>query len=266
MTVIAVAALGLGGLIGYSIGGAGPQASSPTPPSSSSMGPDGHPRQSSRSRLVGHDSVSSTRERSGRPAVPRARQRVRSAFEAETNEGASADEAAREGPPVLDETDEKRDPARLAQELTACLDEREELLGKPLELPGEPDERFGSAAVSSGIRSAIDQAGVAGEVEATDCSEHPCIVFGRLAGDEEDMEKIERAEALAPYESDVLSLLFWATSVDDPSAPAHETGLFALAFYTDVDRQELGDELDRRIRARVMEYWNTDKPGQSVSN
>ena len=89
----------------------------------------------------------------------------------------------------------------------------------------------------------------------------PCIVFGRLEGDEEDMEKIERAEALHSYEGDILSLLFWATSVDDPSAVPHETGLFALAYYTDADRHEHGDALDRRIRARVMEYWNTDRPG-----
>ncbi len=159
---------------------------------------------------------------------------------------------------------DERDPEWLARELEGCLEERSELLGNPIELPGEPEERFTGQSVSTGIQSAMSQASVEGEVEATDCSEHPCIVFGRLEGDEEDMEKIERAEALAPYESDVLSLLFWATSVDDPSAPTHETGLFALAFYTDADRQEFGDGMDRRIRARVMEYWNTDKPGRPL--
>ncbi|MEM6289699.1 MAG: hypothetical protein AAGA54_00495 [Myxococcota bacterium] len=152
--------------------------------------------------------------------------------------------------------------ARVQEALTACVEERVELLGEPIEQRGTPEARFTSAALSTGVSSALDQSGVAGSVEATDCSEHPCIVFGRLEGDEADMEKVERAEALHAYDGDVLSLLFWATSVDDPAAPARETGLFALAYFTDADRQEFGEALDRRIRARVMEYWNTDAPGQ----
>lgn len=145
--------------------------------------------------------------------------------------------------------------------LDACVEERVELLGRAIVRPPELDVRFEGDTLNGQVGRALDQAGVAGEVEATDCSEHPCIVFGRLEGDEADMEKVERAEVLEPYDADVLTLLFWATSSEDPAAPARETGLFALSYYEDADRQEHGEDLERRIRARVMEYWNTDRPG-----
>lgn len=45
--------------------------------------------------------------------------------------------------------------------------------------------RFGGAVTSSAVHSAVAEANVPGGVEGTDCSQHPCIVFGRLEGDEE---------------------------------------------------------------------------------
>lgn len=150
----------------------------------------------------------------------------------------------------------------LRAEVEGLRQERLELLGHPLDPIPDPPERFGEASMSTAIGAALKSEGVAGEVEATDCAEHPCIVFGRLEGDEADMEKIERSVAMAEYRDDVLTLLFWATSVEDPDAAvAPETGLFALAYYATEDREALGEELQRRIRARVMEYWNTDQPG-----
>lgn len=154
--------------------------------------------------------------------------------------------------------------ARRERDLAVAGETCVELLGTPIPLPDAIAERFSGAAVSHAVREAIGQAGVVGDVESVDCSEFPCIVFGRLAGDEEDIEEIERATALDAYEADVLTLLLWATTVD-ASARTHptarETGLFALAYYDADDRDELGAELDRRIRARVLEVWNAERPG-----
>ncbi|MBC8069939.1 MAG: hypothetical protein IAG13_16495, partial [Deltaproteobacteria bacterium] len=125
------------------------------------------------------------------------------------------------------------------------------------------EPRFSGPALTGSVGQAIGQSGVAGEVQHVDCSEYPCIVFGRLVGDEEDMEEIERAAALSEYDADVLTLLFWATTADSSEAAGpKETGLFALAFYTSDDRASSGAELDRRIRARTVEFWNTDRPGR----
>jgi len=154
---------------------------------------------------------------------------------------------------------------RLRAELADLRDEQREVMGEPIEAPADLEPRFGGASMSGAIQNALVQANVPGAVESTDCSEHPCIVFGRLEGDEEDMEEVERAAALSVYDGDVLTLLFWATSVEEPGATPTETGLFALAFYSFEDRAARGEELDRRIRARTMEFWNHDRPGRETA-
>ncbi|MBX7082660.1 MAG: hypothetical protein K1X88_25870 [Nannocystaceae bacterium] len=154
-------------------------------------------------------------------------------------------------------------PASLAAEAEACA----ELLGQPIAIPPGLAPRFSAPALSRSVTAAMGQAGAQGDVEGVDCSEFPCIVFARLAGDEEDLEEIERAAALDEYEDDVLTLLLWATTVE-PEARTHpsarETGLFALAYYGTEDRAAHGDELDRRIRARVLEVWNAERPGPAA--
>ncbi len=152
---------------------------------------------------------------------------------------------------------------RLRQELLALREERREVMGEPVAPPADLEPRFSGSVMSGAVGVAFEQANVPGAVEATDCSEHPCIVFGRLEGDEEEMEEVERTAALSTYDGDVLTLLFWATSVEEPGATPAETGLFALAFYSFEDRAARGEELDRRIRARTMEYWNHDRPGRA---
>lgn len=160
-------------------------------------------------------------------------------------------------------TEDALEVERLRAEIAALNEERTELMGDPIDSPTSTPSRFSGPALSDAVSGALINAQVPGDVESTDCSEHPCIVFGRLEGDEEDMEQIERSAALSPYRDDVLTLLFWATSLRNRRAGARapETGLFALAFYSAEERIERGDALDRRIRARVMEYWNTDRPG-----
>lgn len=156
-----------------------------------------------------------------------------------------------------------RELASLKRENAELRDEHAELLGEPVPEPSDIEPRFSAPSLTVSVGQAIGQAGVEGKVEHVDCSEYPCITFGRLAGDEEDMEEIERAAALSPYDADVLTLLFWATSVDSSESPGtKETGLFALAFYSQDDRATDGVVLDRRIRARTVEYWNTDKPAR----
>lgn len=140
--------------------------------------------------------------------------------------------------------------------------ERRALLGEPNHRPDDATPlppRFSSDALSEAFRGALRAEGVEGDVEGVDCSEYPCIVFGRLSGDEEDVEELERASSLAPYQDDVLTLLLWAVSAqegDGRPGRAQETALFAIAYTAREDSS--GD--DRRIRARVMEVWNSDRP------
>lgn len=149
---------------------------------------------------------------------------------------------------------------RLARRLAASEADRLELLGAPQGAPEHVPERHGRGALTSSFRAALAREGIGGDVEGVDCAEYPCIVFGRLEGDEEDVEELERSDALDAYREDVLSLLLWAVSTEDAEGAA-ETALFAIAFYPPEERHRRGDALERRIRARVMEVWNTERPG-----
>ncbi len=164
-------------------------------------------------------------------------------------------------------TERARELEELREAVATLQEEKKELLGDPIAAPPKVGARFGGPSVSRSVHAAIEQVGVPGGVESVDCEEHPCIVFGRLAGDEEDMEEIERSAALSEYQSDVLTLLFWATTASPEEVTSSpETGLFALAFYSFEDQAEFGEALERRLRARVMEYWNSDRPGVEASD
>ena len=156
----------------------------------------------------------------------------------------------------------------LRRQVHALEIERAELLGRPLPAPaGGQSRRMTGSELAGAFRTALAREEIGGGVEGVECSEYPCIVFGRLDGDEEDVEELERSPALAAYENDVLTLLLWALSRDDTDGAEErgtrerETALFAIAFYTQGDREQFGDALDRRIRGRVLEVWNTDRPG-----
>jgi hypothetical protein len=174
--------------------------------------------------------------------------------------------------------------ARRQQELDARIAEarreRDELFGAPVAAPANAPARFAATSIATSLRGALEAEGVQGEIEGVDCSEHPCIAFGRLRGDEEDVEEVDRSPALDAYRDDVLVLLLWATTARDASpAPGperapepprettpeetapEETAIFALAF---LPRDGVTESLERRIRARVFEVWNVERPGREA--
>jgi hypothetical protein len=259
-----------GGMVGVVVGGAGEREAEGT--SSGDLlrnlveeersGPAAVPRSQRESEAVTTAPDRTPRERSLFEG-----KRVRAGAEVDDRDAVAGSTSVSE-PREPDEAQAIEDPEeevdRLRQELAALREEQREVMGEPVEPPADMEPRFGGATMSGAVQGALGQANVSGEVEATDCSEHPCIVFGRLEGDEEDMEEVERAAALSVYDGDILTLLFWATSVEEPGVAPAETGLFALAFYSFEDRASRGEELDRRIRARTMEYWNHDRPGRAA--
>jgi hypothetical protein len=130
-----------------------------------------------------------------------------------------------------------------------------------------PGLRFQQPALTAAMTAAFPDAHVPGRLDGIDCSEFPCILFGRIAGTEDEMEKLEHARSLAPYDDDISSILLWTVSDDearDKDAHAEEE-LYAIAFYTRDDQQALGDNLDRRIRARVGDLWNTMRPSDETA-
>jgi hypothetical protein len=155
-------------------------------------------------------------------------------------------------------------------ELAVLVKRREELEGKPIPPRNDVAPRFASTGLVSTFQRGFTQSGVKGQVESVDCSEHPCILFGRLDGDEGEVAKLEDSPAFAVYDDDVGVMLTWASGHGGHDDDHHqkpgtgrekpaEVSLFAFAFYA-VDEEAHGEQFDRRIRTRTTEYWNASRP------
>ena len=249
-----VALLGLGATLGW--------WAKPSPSADTETAPDPDPASASASASAS-DPAASEAERESE-AETEAETETETEAEAESARGSgSRSVSVRALPPLADDAP----PDALRRRVQALELERRELLGDAIERdPRSPTPpRFTRSALATAFRAALREEDIEGDIEGVDCSEYPCIVLGRLVGDEEDVEELERSEALAPYRNDVLTLLLWAASVRDEDRSideAPESALFAIAFYEEAEREALGPQLDRRIRARVMEVWNTDRPGR----
>lgn len=154
----------------------------------------------------------------------------------------------------------RRDEQRIARE------------GRPLQSALRSREpRHQPEAQRAAVTEAFQEAKVPGRVDGLDCSEWPCIVYGRIRGTEDEMEKLEGARALAAYERDVFNVLLWAvtdeaaTEAPLPILPGRpEQMLFAFAWYPRGLERTLTENLERRVRSRTAELWNTMSPSDET--
>lgn len=160
---------------------------------------------------------------------------------------------------VRDELREKEE-RRLAKE------------GAPIPMPSAPAEpRFAPEALRTAVSGAFAEEKVPGRVNGLDCTEWPCIIYGRIRGTEDEMEKLEGAKALAAYEHDVLTVLLWVVTDEAahegplPILPGRpEQSLFAFAFYPRGLERPVAQNVDRRLRSRTADLWNTMNPADET--
>lgn len=134
--------------------------------------------------------------------------------------------------------------------------------------------RFSTASLTGALQAAFSSTKVPGNVDGVDCAEYPCIVFGRIRGAEDQMPKLEHAKSMAAYEDDILTVLLWSGTDEEAKEAAEarheadeglEQSLFAIALYPRADKEQLGDNLDRRIRSRTAELWNGMSPSDETN-
>lgn len=158
----------------------------------------------------------------------------------------------------------------LHQAAAAAEEDRIAQQGAPIPPPtDELAPRFRQGALAGSVTRALAQAKLPGGVDGTDCTEYPCIVYGRINGTEDDVEAFEHAHAFDVYDDDISNILLWVQTDEAAEAAAERHGrrdehaeqmLFAIAFYSHQDASTRGDDLDRRIRWRVTELWNALNP------
>lgn len=136
---------------------------------------------------------------------------------------------------------------------------------------GSREPRFTPEVLRQAVSDALTQTHVPGRVDGLDCTEWPCVIYGRIRGTEDEMEKLEGAKALAAYERDVLTVLLWVATDEAanegplPILPGRpEQSLFAFAFYPRGLERPIADNLDRRLRTRAAALWNTMSPADET--
>lgn len=153
---------------------------------------------------------------------------------------------------------------------------RTEKEGMPIPARATPAApRFASTSMTGALQAAFTSTSIPGSVDGIDCSEFPCIVFGRIRGAEDQMAKLEHSKSMAVYEEDILTVLLWSATDEeakDAAESRHESddgleqSLYAVALYPRADKQQFGDNLDRRIRSRTAELWNGMSPADETGS
>ncbi len=182
----------------------------------------------------------------------------------------------------------ERDATQAEASLPACVQQlrvvrelvndneatRTEKEGTPIPTRPTPTApRFASTSMTGALQAAFTSTNIPGRVDGVDCAEYPCIVFGRIRGAEDQMAKLEHSKSLAVYEEDILTVLLWSATDEEAKNAAEtrhesddglEQSLYAVALYPRADKQQMGDNLDRRIRSRTAELWNGMSPADET--
>lgn len=163
----------------------------------------------------------------------------------------------------------KAELVRIEGQLSELEREKKAMHGEPIAPRTNVAARFGEKPLLSAMQGAFKATGIAGRIDTVDCTEFPCIVFGRVNGDEEMVAKLEDAKPLEVYDQDIGVMLTWSSgdqslghgaSKTQQRQKPQEVSLFAFAFYTAGDKAQYGDSLDRRIRSRTADLWNALRP------
>lgn len=143
--------------------------------------------------------------------------------------------------------------ARLRQELAAqraevavMQAEQVEDRGEALPFPDDLPARFTEPVLLKSFQQAFADVGMQGEVSHIDCTEYPCIVFGKVQGDTRDlMKQLQQSPAFRDYTDDQRRVSGWAR---DEGGPEEFAVVLTPKSGGEHDEQET---TTRRIRWRV---------------
>ena len=139
---------------------------------------------------------------------------------ARAEQALQASSAASEGDTraLLDEnTRLRRELDARQSELKTLLAERTEDRGEAVPFPDDLPPRFTEGALLKAFQQGFADVGLKGEVSHIDCTEYPCIVFGKVEGDTRDlMKKLQQSPVFGGYGDDHRSVRGWAHGDGEP--------------------------------------------------
>ncbi|MCC7073716.1 MAG: FecR domain-containing protein [Deltaproteobacteria bacterium] len=131
-------------------------------------------------------------------------------------------------------------------EVAVMQAERAEDRGEAVPFPDDLPPRFSEAALLKSFQQAFADVGMKGEVSHIDCTEYPCIVYGKVPGDTRDlMKQLQQSSAFREYSDDDRRVSGWAR---DEGGPEQFAVVLTPKTGAEPDDQ---DAAVRRLRWRV---------------
>lgn len=138
-------------------------------------------------------------------------------------------------------TDER---ASLAVMKAERVEDRGEALGFPEDLP----PRFSEQSLLKSFQQAFADGTVKGEVSSIDCTEYPCIVYGKVHGDTRDlMKELQKSAAFKDYAEDRQAVSGWTRGDDGPE----EFAVVLTPKPAEGDDEAERSQAGRRVRWRI---------------
>ena len=141
--------------------------------------------------------------------------------------------------------------AELADEratLQVMKAERVEDRGEALPFPEDLPPRFSEAALLKSFQQAFADGAVKGEVSSIDCTEYPCIVYGKVQGDTRDlMKELQKSPSFKDYAEDRQAVSGWTRGDDAPE----EFAVVLTPKAQDGDDDAERSQASRRVRWRI---------------
>lgn len=129
--------------------------------------------------------------------------------------------------------------------------------GEALPFPDDLDPLYREEALMERFTAALEAVGADGEVTEIDCSEFPCVVYGKVNGEDgTQLDRLRSAEPLAPYKDEWGNTSIWGGKAMVDGKPS-SNAVFGIAFMPkgSVDEGVLG----KRLRFRHQIYWEAAK-------
>jgi hypothetical protein len=143
--------------------------------------------------------------------------------------------------------------ARLSGTVADNRAEKEAVEGTPIAFPEGHSKQADSDAFHKALVDALAKAGLAGDIEAMDCNEFPCIAHGTITGDISD-------DAMQTFVDDAKTRVGWGapyvslSRFKDPADPTKNSASFALSLFPEGLPDDEQQNLNKRLRDRKNAY------------
>ncbi|MEZ4464033.1 MAG: hypothetical protein R3F43_05785 [bacterium] len=131
---------------------------------------------------------------------------------------------------------------------------RIEVEGEPPAWPAEMPPAYSADALRQNFTAALREAGYDGEVTEVDCTEYPCIVYGKLNDhDGTELHQLMEAEALKVYGQGANNTSAWGGTKKDARGQ-HDEAVFGIAVHP--RRTTLASlQITKRLTHRHQQFW-----------